>query len=142
MSSIVNSVAGSLGMETAGFSKSTGTEASKSTTNSRVSLGPIDPEPDPAFPYAFSGGMVNRRRPPTAIPTIPSSQPAITLPNPSSKLNGCPRSHEASNWSPVEQRTPTYCIIRKSPSPTGSPKPWTISSTTRSFGGSPSNAWT
>ena len=47
------------------------------------------------------------RRPPLRIPTSPLSQPSITWFAPSGKVNGWPRSHEASNSSPVEKVTPT-----------------------------------
>lgn len=36
----------------------------------------------PALPYAFSGGIVSRRLPPTAMPSHPMSQPRITSPVP------------------------------------------------------------
>jgi hypothetical protein len=51
--------------------------------------------------------MTSWRRPPTFMPATPWSQPAITWPRPSVKLNGSPRFHEASNSSPEEKDTPT-----------------------------------
>ncbi len=51
--------------------------------------------------------MTSLRRPPTRIPTMPSSQPAMTMPTPSRKSSGAPRFHDASNSSPVEWATPT-----------------------------------
>ena len=82
------------------------TTASRSTTKTNGSLGLITP-PAPRAPYASADGIVSFRRPPTRMPWTPWSQPAITWPLPSLNSNGRPRSHEASNSSPVEKATPT-----------------------------------
>ena len=42
---------------------------------------------------------------------MPWCQPWITLVTPSWNGNGWPRSHEASNCSPFDHDTPTYCIV-------------------------------
>ena len=51
--------------------------------------------------------MVNSRRRPTFIPTMPSSQPLITESLPSPKVNGSPKVQDASNSSPLSYPTPT-----------------------------------
>ena len=71
ISLVLSSVVDSEVSSSVGFSKFAGTEAMRSTTNTSVSFGPIEPEPDPFSPYANSGGIVRDRRPPTDMPTIP-----------------------------------------------------------------------
>ena len=44
---------------------------------------------EPAAPYASDGGMMSCRVPPTFIPTMPYSQPAITRPDAAVMANGC-----------------------------------------------------
>jgi hypothetical protein len=44
----------------------------------------------PLLPYARLAGIVIRRSPPTDIPATPISQPLMTSPAPSLKLNGLP----------------------------------------------------
>jgi hypothetical protein len=61
----------------------------------------------PEEPYPRCGGMTSLRRPPTFMPTTPRSQPAITWPPPSWKLNGWRRFQDESNSLPVECATPT-----------------------------------
>src|SRR5262245_18114062 len=68
---------------------------------------------------------------------MPLSQPSMTWPVPSVNVNGSPRSHEASNSSPVENAVPTYCIESVSPSLAGGPLPLTMSSFWSVFGGEP-----
>ena len=57
-----------------------------STSNTRHALGGIRPE-TPCDPYPNAGGMTSRRFPPFAMPTVPSSNPLITLPLPNLNLN-------------------------------------------------------
>src|SRR3954453_10186165 len=82
--------------------------------------------------------MVSRRRPPTFMPATPWSQPPMTMPWPSWKVNGSPRSQLASNWEPVDQEWPTYCMVQRLPDTASGPSPSVRSSMTRSAGGGPS----
>ncbi|KAG1438474.1 hypothetical protein G6F57_019831 [Rhizopus arrhizus] len=47
-----------------------------------------------------SGGIINVRLPPTFMPATPSSQPRMTWPAPSAKVNGSPRLTELSKVLP------------------------------------------
>src|ERR1043165_4024771 len=67
--------------------------------------------------------MTSWRRPPTFIPGTPWSQPWITRPWPSTKLNGSPRSQEASNCFLVEKETPTYWTVTFLPGTASAPVP-------------------
>ena len=73
---------------------------------------------------------------------MPSSQPGMTLPSPSLNVNGSPRSHDASNSTPVLQATPTYCIETVSPFFAFGPLPMTMSSIWIVSGGSSSGTVT
>src|SRR5205807_1068062 len=53
------------------------------TSKTSVAFGGIVLADGVLLPYASAGGMIRRRFPPTFIPTIPWSQPAITVPAPS-----------------------------------------------------------
>src|SRR3954468_10993776 len=81
--------------------------------------------------------MVSSRRPPSRMPAIPWSQPGMTWPAPSWNANGSPRSHEASNSWPLDQLTPTYCMLTWSPALAFLPLPLTMSLTWSSAGGWP-----
>src|SRR3712207_5393661 len=85
--------------------------------------------------------MISSRRPPGFMPTMPRSQPGMTAPAPSWKLNGWPLSHEASNCRPVDHDAPTYCISTVSPAFAACPSPTTMSSVWSSDGGSPLRLW-
>ena len=61
----------------------------------------------------------------------------MTSPAPSVNSNGSPRSHEASNSSPVENATPTYWTDTSSPSLAALPLPSTMSSDSSLVGGDP-----
>ena len=75
------------------------------------------------------------------MPTIPWSQPGMTMPAPSWNVNGwAPRSHEASNCWPVDHELPTYCMLSSSPAFAFGPLPGTMSRITSSGGGSPCGA--
>src|SRR4051812_6510048 len=82
--------------------------------------------------------MISRRRPPWRMPTMPWSQPGMTIWAPSSNGNGWPRSQDASNSSPVDHDAPTYCIVSLSPAFAFRPLPLTMSLITSWVGGSPS----
>ncbi len=60
--------------------------------NTSVSFGAM-PAPGEDAPYPRLAGMMSSRRPPAFMPTTPSSQPLMTWPFPSVKLNGWP-SHD------------------------------------------------
>src|SRR5919198_944336 len=81
--------------------------------------------------------MMSSRRPPWRMPTMPLSQPGMTIWAPSWNANGWPRSQEASNCSPVDHETPTYCIVSRSPGLAARPLPLTMSLTTSRLGASP-----
>src|SRR5881628_4046497 len=81
--------------------------------------------------------MISSLRPPTRMPTSPSSHPLMTLPCPSVNWSGWPRSQEASNCLPVDHATPTYCTLSWSPDAAGAPEPATRSLITSFVGGSP-----
>jgi hypothetical protein len=61
------------------------------------------------------------------MPGIPLSQPGITMPAPSWKLNGWLRSHDASNCLPVANAAPTYWTVTVSPAFAAAPVPLTRS---------------
>src|SRR3954452_8269218 len=84
--------------------------------------------------------MTSSRRPPSFIPATPLSQPAMTWPWPSGKVNGWPRFHEASNSLPVDHESPTYWTVTVSPAFAAGPLPTTRSFLIRSGGGSPCGA--
>ena len=85
--------------------------------------------------------MMSSRRPPLRMPTMPWSQPGMTMPAPSWNGNGwAPRSHEASNCWPVDHEVPTYCMLISSPAFAFGPLPLTMSRITSSGGGSPCGA--
>src|SRR5829696_963222 len=81
--------------------------------------------------------MVSSRRPPTFIPSTPRSQPGITMPAPSWKMNGSPRSQEASNSLPLLKLTPTYWTVTSSPAFASGPVPASRSSISSFLGGAP-----
>src|SRR3954447_8773683 len=68
---------------------------------------------------------------------MPPSPPWITLPLPSWKVNGWPRSHDASNCLPFDHATPTYCICTVSPAFAAGPVPLTMSCVWSCAGGLP-----
>ena len=68
--------------------------------------------------------MTSRRRPPFCMPTMPWSQPGMTMPAPSENENGSPpRSQEASNFVPSLNRTPEYCMSTVCPAAAFGPLP-------------------
>src|SRR4051812_6049808 len=86
----------------------------------------------------MSGGITSSRLPPTRIPTRPWSQPGMTMPAPSWKLNGClPRDQDESNSWPVLHETPTYWTVSLSPLAATLPLPCTTSRVWRPVGGGP-----
>mmetsp|Transcript_71380 Transcript_71380/g.220658 ORF Transcript_71380/g.220658 Transcript_71380/m.220658 type:complete len:352 (-) Transcript_71380:273-1328(-) len=62
---------------------------------------------EPASPYASSWEMVNLASSPFFMVATPKSQPLITWPLPSEKVNGSPLSREESNWLPSDSSVPT-----------------------------------
>lgn len=58
------------------------------TSKIRTEFAGIKPLPISWEPYARDAGIISLRFPPTFIPATPSSQPLITCPAPSWKLNG------------------------------------------------------
>src|SRR5437588_392413 len=85
----------------------------------------------------MSGGMTSWRRPPTFIPTTPSSHPGMTMPAPSWNLNGWWRSHEASNCFRFDQAIPTYWTVTFWPAFAALPVPLTMSRFCSVVGGLP-----
>src|SRR3954451_1817660 len=61
----------------------------------------------------------------------------MTWPAPSGKVNGWPRSHDASNCLPSRKRTPTYWTVTVSPAFAVAPLPLTTSDLTSWVGASP-----
>ena len=53
------------------------------------------------FDFQLGAGMVSLRRPPTFMPAMPFSQPAITMPAPSWNSKGALRSRDESNFFPL-----------------------------------------
>src|SRR3954454_2677658 len=86
--------------------------------------------------------MTSSRRRPWRMPTMPWSQPGMTIWAPSWNGKAWPRSQEASNSSPVDQEAPTYCIVSLSPALALGPVPLTMSLVTSEDGGSPAGLTT
>src|SRR3954465_10618780 len=76
------------------------------------------------------------------MPTMPWSQPGVTLPAPRGNGKACPRSQDASNCLPVDQVTPTYFIVSWSPAFAAGPEPTTMSVTSSLQGIGPSGTST
>src|SRR5688572_25910270 len=71
------------------------------------------------------------------MPSTPRSQPWMTPPEPSWKVNGSPRSHEASNWRPLTNEMPTYWTVTSLPASAVAPVPSSMSLITSSLGALP-----
>lgn len=79
---------------------------------------------------------MSSRRPPTFMPTTPSSQPWMTWPWPRANENGCPRFHDASNSFFLVQEYPSYWTVTVWPAFAVAPVP-TMRFQASSCGGGP-----
>ena len=85
---------------------------------------------------ARAGSRAGGGRPPSS-PRCPGPSPGSPDRRRAGTRTAAPRSHEASNWLPVDQELPTYCIETVSPAFAALPLPSTMSSVTSSAGGEP-----
>ena len=86
--------------------------------------------------------MMISRRPPTFMPTTPSSQPLMTWPSPRGKENACPRFHDASNSFLFVQEYPSYWTFTVSPAVAVAPVPTMRSQAWSCDGGLPEGTLT
>ncbi len=89
-------------------------------------------------PYARAGGTTMTLRPPSRIPSRPSSMPGMSIPLPYGQIRARPWRDVESSTSVEPHSETTKFTTRRRLASTSSPDPCRRSRTTRSSGGAPS----